>query len=635
MAQRFGLSQDNPYDDSAAMDFTFKSPWERMVSHRRSRSDSASTAKEILYGTDDDATAAQINQRTRAQSWLPPTRKKHAMSQLVFHPSDHTEHMSSSPMAPPPLDVPRTSYSSGESAESLSYRDSSSSTSTRHTSLCGSGGASTTWSENQDPRLPTMPPKRPPRPEHGLFDDDPAIASSRLNAWNSPSQTGAASDEVRDLLQETYRAYDAADDTTVAYKSPGQQTKANPTTPSRESSLSRRAQPRSFFDTSDKPLRRKSSRTRPAKKFGRRSVQLPARMMPKPIRWSLLTHLLQPKRNSAQDMLEPKYLDTMTTNHGKLPQPFAAPDSQTDQDLSNAFHTQCTIGQSADTPMQPDGRATPTPPLPPKNPARLGRSHIANLPTIPESLITSLENDLRRRGSIRSFRLSRNGSLAERRVSQYLRGAQLSMAHGPPSRRASVHHHSPVSSHDDASSDWSDYNTPSTASPDTPCIPGLPAPEEYEDEVPDDMAEWFDEFGFESHGRLIDAASPSSRRRSQNQGHGHSATRSLNSVHSMDSSTSTLEDPDSPVPNKAEVVMPQSLEQMNANPASYKYHLSTLTRLQVPGSSAHVPHYELPMDPEVKEPSPAPRMSCNLSEDLDSFLAWNPTPVADETFYEE
>eukprot|EP01009_Symbiontida_sp_KSa7_P005314 NODE_22_length_2518_cov_593.010936_g19_i0.p1 GENE.NODE_22_length_2518_cov_593.010936_g19_i0~~NODE_22_length_2518_cov_593.010936_g19_i0.p1 ORF type:complete len:615 (+),score=76.99 NODE_22_length_2518_cov_593.010936_g19_i0:350-2194(+) len=614
------------------MEFAFMPPRESSVSHRRSRSDNTDVFRSIPYD-DCKETLPNAASRQRAQSWVPP-RKKHRMSQVVFHPSDDT-HQMASPMVPPPLDLSRTSFSSTGSIENFTYRHSSSSTSTRNTSLCGSS------SESFDSHNTASPPKRPPRPERGLFDDNPAIAASRLNAWKEISEQEATekekkvTDEMQQLIRDTTMAFDMSWGALPCKVPQPQQTKKSPETPKGDSSPSGKTLPKSYFDTEDTPPRK--SRPKQLKKMGHQSVQLPPRGMPKAMRWSLLADMLGARRPTAGQMLEAQSRDSVKSEEMQRPATTdgsgpAAAVHQEDYaaNIWRECSTECSINQDTQQEAKEEANtgapSTPTPPLPPKNPARFGqRGQVSHLPTIPESLRNSIVNDLRRRRSAHSVRLSSRSSVysTDQTLSHYLNVTQPSQdLTGSPRQSGSE-------DDEGAIAEWMDNHSSSVSYPETPDIPGIPTPEEYEEEIADDMAEWFDTFGFESHGRLVAAAANPSHR---------GPTRSLNSIHSMDSSTSTLEDPDSPMPNKAEVI-PHSQPDTQMSPMA-KAHLASLSRLKLASGLKPVTQYELPLSPEMKTPGSGPRMTCNLSDGLDSFLAWNPTSVNETSvhetsFYEE
>lgn len=301
-------------------------------------------------------------------------------------------------------------------------------------------------------------------------------------------------------------------------------------------------------------------------------------------------------------------------------------------------------------PLSVDG--SPPPPPPPKNPARFGaRARTSQLAPIPEMLVASPGEGERRRRKSSLAKLSskstRSGGTkakaATTRDSLYLVGTAYSRAsplfrhghiefqHKSPKATAPAEDGAPEDA--DQNVDWPKFHSSALCDAD-----GLASgmAQDEANAMADELGEWFDEFGFESHGTLVKSG------RTRKASSAAAAARescSMESSRSSASSSSTISDADLPMPaspDRSPFAKMQSWSfgqaERNASASSRDEHCSdpipVVTELEL-----GLDTYGLPAEDGEFSPKNAshggPRMSCNLSADLGQFLAWNPTVFND------
>ncbi|EGX89357.1 hypothetical protein CCM_07608 [Cordyceps militaris CM01] len=339
-----------------------------------------------------------------------------------------------------------------------------------------------------------------------------------------------------------------------------------------------------------------------------------------------------------------------------------------DEDVSQALETKCHLARDPDlTQPQPLGPpsadnaaearplvedGSPPPPPPPKNPARFGaRARTSQLAPIPEMLVASAEGERRRRKnslvristkSKRPVAKPRAGpsSSSSSHDSLYLVGTAYSKTsplfrHGHiefqhKSRHAEAEEHSGSGEHDyaDLQVDWPAFH--SSILCDAEDLDSGMALDEA-NAMADELGEWFDEFGFESHGELIKAG-----RAARDASRSSGSTASSRSSASSTSSASTISDVDLPMPASPDRSPFTKMQRWSFD------HQAERNVCAAPGHDMHASDpipvlsemvlgldiYGLPVEEEPftkRGASGGPRMSCNLTDDLGQFLAWNPT----------
>lgn len=333
-------------------------------------------------------------------------------------------------------------------------------------------------------------------------------------------------------------------------------------------------------------------------------------------------------------------------------------DEAEEEDLSNEFHTKCnmaTEGEAAaswvDEPMnsetttaneRPLSTEGSPPPPPPKNPARFGaRSRTSQLATIPETLMASSDGERHHRKNslvvAKSPKGRRTGSKTKTvpRDSLYLIGTAYSKA-SPLFRHGHIEFHQPsAKTKDDGDEqdvdnqvDWPKFHSSIL------CGAGDLESGMAQDEanaMAEDLGDWFDEFGFESHGTLIKSGRPRKIRQS---------SRSIDSARSSASSTSTISDADLPMPASPErspftKMQSWSFSQAerDASARSLDEHstdpIPVLAEVELGLHTYGLPPTEEFSAKHASRRVSSPRMSCNFSDDLGQFLAWNPTHFHD------
>lgn len=345
------------------------------------------------------------------------------------------------------------------------------------------------------------------------------------------------------------------------------------------------------------------------------------------------------------------------------------------QQLSQEFDDKCNIeaeGEPTPTPATetlpmasvPEEAVVATmeidaspPPPPPKNPARLrARARLSQLPPIPETQIAAANGDRRRRKSSAAKSLKgRRGTIRAKalpRDSMYLVGTAYSKA-SPLFRHGHIEFLQNGHKADGAAAgnaqeeevddevDWITYH--SSIMCDVSDL-SMGMAEDESNAMADELGDWFDEFGFESHGTLVKSSLSRPPRPLS------SRSTSTSPRNSAASSSSTISDADLPMPASPDQspftkMQSWSFSQAERNAST----TSALQRRQMDEHStdpipvlaeieAAFPVYGLPSttdDFSMKQiprrmSGPGPRMSCNLSEDLGQFLAGNPTG-----FYED
>ncbi|KAJ3472120.1 hypothetical protein NLG97_g11268 [Lecanicillium saksenae] len=149
----------------------------------------------------------------------------------------------------------------------------------------------------------------------------------------------------------------------------------------------------------------------------------------------------------------------------------------------------------------------------------------------------------------------------------------------------------------------------------------------------DELGDWFDEFGFESHGALVKSGRPRKSRQSRQ-------STSMESSRSSASSSSTISDADLPMPaspDRSPFAKMQSWSfgqaERNASASRGDEHSSdpipVVTEMELGLNTYGLPPAEDLSAKQASRRVSGPRMSCNLSEDLGQFLAWNPTHIND------
>ncbi|KAM3533025.1 hypothetical protein MY4038_003654 [Beauveria bassiana] len=323
-------------------------------------------------------------------------------------------------------------------------------------------------------------------------------------------------------------------------------------------------------------------------------------------------------------------------------------------------------------------QGSPPPPPPPKNPARFGaRARTSQLAPIPEMLVASTEGERRRRRNslmmnkttTTSSRSKRAGGAkheaAAARDSLYLIGTAYSRAsplfrHGHiefqhKSLRAKEDNNDDGGGDDDGEEpdaadqhevDWLKYHCSTLCGTDD-LVSGMAQDEA--NAMADELGDWFDEFGFESHGALVRSGRP------------RKASPSSESSRSSASSASTMSDADLPMPASPDRSSSCSFVRMqswsfgqaernaSASAAARDEHASDpipvmmemdmgmgmelgLDTYGLSSSMEREEHLEKKKKKKKQDSSftasgggGGPRMSCNLSQDLGQFLARNPT----------
>ncbi|KAM3507856.1 hypothetical protein MY10362_001514 [Beauveria mimosiformis] len=319
----------------------------------------------------------------------------------------------------------------------------------------------------------------------------------------------------------------------------------------------------------------------------------------------------------------------------------------------------------------------PPPPPPPKNPARFGaRARTSQLAPIPEMLVASAQGERRRRRSslmmnkttTTSSKSKRAGAKTEAaattttRDSLYLIGTAYSRAsplfrHGHiefqhkslRAKKNDDHDHDDGEEPDSADQhevDWPKYHCSALCGTDD-LVSGMAQDEA--NAMADELGDWFDEFGFESHGTLVRSGRP--RKASPSS----SSSSSSESSRSSASSASTMSDADLPMPASPDRSpssssfarmhswsFGQAERNASASAAARDEHASDpIPVMMEMGMELGLDTYGLPSSMEREEEehlkkkqmkqdlsfaaSGGPRMSCNLSQDLGQFLARNPT----------
>lgn len=281
------------------------------------------------------------------------------------------------------------------------------------------------------------------------------------------------------------------------------------------------------------------------------------------------------------------------------------------------------------------------PPPPPKNPARFGaRVRTSELPPIPETPAAATDGDRRRRrSSLKTSPKSRRGGTKAKvmpRDSLYLIGTAYSKA-SPLFRHGHIEfqQRSPKAKEEftesdaaDDQVDWAKFHSSIMA--DVGDLDSGTAQDE-SNAMAEDLGEWFEEFGFESHGTLVKSGRTRKTRRS---------SHSLESARSSASSSSTISDADLPMPASPERSPFAKMKswsfgqaERNASLLNRDEHVSdpipVVTERELGLNTYGLPPAEEPTTKQATRSTSGPRMSCNLSEDLGQFLAWNPTHFND------
>ncbi|KAJ6790074.1 hypothetical protein PWT90_06915 [Aphanocladium album] len=327
-------------------------------------------------------------------------------------------------------------------------------------------------------------------------------------------------------------------------------------------------------------------------------------------------------------------------------------DEDDDEELSHEFEDKCNLAPEPELSQLPgpadavaDERPLSVegspPPPPPKNPARFGaRTRTSQLAPIPEMLVASAEGERRRRRSSLTktspkSKRSSGKTKAVPRDSLYLIGTAYSKA-SPLFRHGHIEFQkSPKLKTEDADElgyasqhvDWLKFH--SSILCDAGDLDSGLAQDEA-NAMADELGDWFDEFGFESHGALIKSGRPRKSRKSS----------SMESSRSSASSSSTISDADLPMPASPErspFARMQSWSfgqaERNASAPRRDEHSSdpipVVTEMELGLNTYGLPTAEEASAKQVSRRVSGARMSCNLSEDLGQFLAWNPTQIND------
>lgn len=330
-------------------------------------------------------------------------------------------------------------------------------------------------------------------------------------------------------------------------------------------------------------------------------------------------------------------------------------DEADDDELSYEFEDKCNLAAepefalpaepviladaaTEERPLSVDG--SPPPPPPPKNPARFGaRARTSQLAPIPETLVASAESERRRRRSSlvkTSPKAKRSSGKAKAvpRDSLYLVGTAYSKA-SPLFRHGHIEFQkSPklkVDGEPDYASqqiDWLKFH--SSILCDAGDLDSGMAQDEA-NAMADDLGDWFDEFGFESHGALVKTGRPRKTRKS---------SHIVESPRSSASSSSTISDADLPMPaspDRSPFAQMQSWSfgqaERNASASRGDEHstdpIPVLAEIELGLNTYGLPHAEEVSSKQTSRRVTGPRMSCNLSDDLGQFLAWNPSQFND------
>lgn len=615
--------------------------------HRRDYSDPNPQSKNKSVFDDDGGKDGLFIKRDRSRSWLSAAKKK---------PS------SPAPDVPVfPRSMPANSPFIKSAARFSSDSSDSADKSSNYSSSSGMASSNTSPSLSSSPMLSSTPPKRPPRPEHGLFDDadfyniHPALRPTRPDydgPTSHPAQVdvdldGQMSDNVEQLMLEVDQAFE---DVGVALKSaklgrPSLGPQASPPVSRAPSVKKRRRQ----YPTIQTDLGSTPQFTAPTRKTSvskRRTSQRPVppsakiaqQLADKKARWTMTESLVEFVRRSpfrrveVDEILSPRRMEDIR-NSRMIEYPFSMDAVRQSSDSKEESHnysletdrhhpshasfrdsTSTSEDHSIPKPPQTysdrvieeavldERSASPTAPaLPPKNPARFNRKPL-HLSTIPESSRSSaLLVPARKPTPTKTKETKPDVNLAEFQ-SAIICGA-------------------------------GDLET------------GLA--EDEEQDMLDEMTEWFDEFGFETPGQLI-VDGP--RRR----GHQRDTSRSIESVQSLDSTTSTIStDSDLPIMTTSPLASPTitspTLSRSKTSPTKSKRYT-----FGAEGGSPFVTNLsddeKIVVGVEIQrrksrlqkrrtseaksEKSDKVRMSCNLTNDLDSFLESTPVPmvVKDGTF---
>ncbi|KND90976.1 hypothetical protein TOPH_04303 [Tolypocladium ophioglossoides CBS 100239] len=278
--------------------------------------------------------------------------------------------------------------------------------------------------------------------------------------------------------------------------------------------------------------------------------------------------------------------------------------------------------------MTIDTFAFPTPP--PRNPTRIApKVSVGLLPTIPEAFAMASDDT---QPQLSTSRRSQDGNRdsSENDELVYLNGTILSSAnrsfrHGP------IACQKPEAGKDDADAeevdetvDWTAFQMAILGGAGD-LVSGM-----YEDdqnEMADEMAEWFETFGFETHGQLISGGIPSPR-------------NSQDSSGTIDSSSPSSIDSDSDLPIPVVTENPDYYEysqhSMHGPFSTIKFFRSSSLRrwaadakpkryaLREPIGARPKPLVVGGDAPEDVSESVAERapMGCNMEHDLDEFLRW-------------
>lgn len=262
-------------------------------------------------------------------------------------------------------------------------------------------------------------------------------------------------------------------------------------------------------------------------------------------------------------------------------------------------------------------------PTPPRNPARIAlKASVDLLPTIPEIFATASDDMQPRQSQDDSREFFENDELV------YLNGTDLSSAN-PSFRHGPITYQKPEAGKDNADEvdetvDWMAFQMAILGGAGD-LVSGM-----YEDdqnEMADEMAEWFETFGFETHGQLISSGVPSSR-------------DSRDSSETIDSSSppSINSDCDLPIPVLAEEP-DYSASGLHGIHGPYDtirfFRSSSLRPWGIDGEPKRYSLRETILSPpkplvvggdapedvseSVAEMAP---MGCNMEHDLDEYLRW-------------
>lgn len=484
-----------------------------------------------------------------------------------------------------------------------------------------------------------MPPKRPPRPEHGLFDNPEDLEFFTILPAPRPSQdsvkedastvdntelNGGMSDNVEQLMLEVDQAFREVG---VALNSaqlgrPSIGPAASPpasrstsvrkrrslvadssqatqfTAPTRKTAVAkhRSHHPNSLMKSAARNAQEKRGRWTMTDSFAdfvrkSRLRRVVVEEILSPRRIDEISHRASGDRidipiesdsaavsiKSFNEPVDSRRSSVYSNNGAAVPHPVSPSCSREDLNdskpdgigsFSDRSTRQCTVVDFDENAVQPSKSPNTLAP-PPKNPARFNRLAVDTMPTIVEG-----QKDLRPSTA--------DGSNHHRRGKE--NGSRKSKKQVP------------------------DVNLTEFQSA-IICGAGDLATGMAEDdelEMMDDMTDWFETFGFESHGQLI---ADGNRRRQ----HQRDTSRSIESVRSLDSTTSTISDDlDLPIPTST----------LNPSETNLAQQASLHESDKIVICEEEEGQDNMPQSPESKV-----RVSCNFTDDLDSFLEWTPVMV--------